>query len=467
MPAPNGSKPTSEAVRPDRLAPYSAEAEQAVLGSVLIDPESYYQVSHFLRPGQFFITRHEMIWTAIQAVIERGDNLDYVSLVDQLRTTGQLDEIGGPAYLTQLMAHTPPSLFVETYAHLVERAAVRRGLIDAAGKIAALGGNEEKDVPVILDEAEAALAAVTADRQVDSTASMKQTANEMLDELDIAGEHPGIPTGFADLDQLLGGLQKSDLLIVASRPGMGKTAWLLTVALHAARHNQRVMIFSLEMDRIQLMRRWLAMETGITTEKQRSGKLTGEEREQLVEATMRFSQLFIWIDDSAALTPPQLEAKARRAYNEHGLDLVIVDYVQLMTAQVGRDANRVQEVSAITRSLKQLARALHVPVLAAAQVSRAVEQRGNKRPMLSDLRESGSLEQDADVVMFLYRDEVYNEQTTTPNECECIVAKHRNGPTGTIGLYFLKERTQFGNLHRGQQLDLEPGYGRSRRDRDE
>ncbi len=437
-------------LRPEQMAPHSVDAEEAVLGSILINPDAYYEVAPFLQAEDFFIVRNAWVWEAITRLHERGEQIDYVTVVEELRQQGRLEEIGGAAYITHLINHTPSSIYAETYGRIVERAALRRRMLTAASTIARLAQQEDSDINDVIDQSEAALFSVTERRLHQELVPIRTALIEYYDRVETLyrqqAESLGVPMGFTDLDRLLGGLQKSDLIIVAGRPGMGKTSWLLTVALNAAKAGVRVAIFSMEMSNEQIVQRLLATETGISMHKLRLGQFKEQEWETFVQAVDRLSKLNIYLDDTPALTPIQMRAKCRRLYSEHGLDLIILDYLQLMSAGSGYSDNRVQEISFISRSLKQLAREMNVPVLAAAQLSRAVEQRQDKRPQLSDLRESGSIEQDADVVMFIYRDEVYNEHTEHPNQAEIIVAKHRNGPTGMVTLFFRKELTQFANL---------------------
>jgi replicative DNA helicase len=447
----------STSARPDQMAPHSVEAEEAVLGSILINPESLYEVASFLQADDFFIVRNSWVWEAILDLHERDEEIDNLTVVEELRQQGRLDEIGGPAYITYLINHTPASIYAEAYGHIVERAALRRRMLGAASEIAQLAHEESADINEVIDRAETSIFAVTERRLHRELVPIRTAISEYFDRIahlyERGGDALGVPTGFTDLDALLGGLQKSDLVIVAGRPGMGKTSWLLSVALNAARLKQRAAIFSMEMSNEQIVQRLVSSETGISTHNLRLGQLDEHEWALFVEATGSLSDLKVYLDDTPALNPLQMRTKCRRLYSEYGLDLIMVDYLQLMTSGAGRQENRVQEISFISRHLKQLARELNTPVLAAAQLSRAVEQRQDKRPQLSDLRESGSIEQDADVVMFIYRDEVYNEDTDRPNQADVIVAKHRNGPTGTVTLFFRKELTQFGNL-RKNDIDL-------------
>jgi replicative DNA helicase len=358
-----------------------------------------------------------------------------------------LNEVGGHAFITQLISNTPTSVHAEVYGRLVERAAIRRKLIRASDEIRALALNEEMTIESVTTEAELKLFDVTDNQLKREFVSMNDAVNEYFDRIEhlmqSSTESIGLPSGFRDLDALLGGFQKSDLLIFAGRPGMGKSSFLLSAAVNAARIGGRIAIFTMEMGVDQLTQRMISMETGIASQKLRLGQLNPNEYSRFVEAAGRVSRFPIYIDDTPALNPIQMRTKCRRLQHEHGIDLVIVDYMQLMNAGGQYQNNRVQEISYISRAMKELARELKVPVFSAAQLSRAVEQRQDKRPVLSDLRESGSIEQDADIVMFLYRDSVYNEATEFPNQAEIIVSKHRNGPTGTISLYFDKSVTKF------------------------
>lgn len=435
---------------PEQMAPHSIEAEEAVLGSILINPDALFDVAPFLQSEDFFIVRNGWVWEALARLHERREQIDYLTVVQELREQNRLEEIGGAAYITYLINHTPSSIYAETYGRIVERAALRRRMLTAAGTIARLAQQEDSDINDLIDRSEATLFAVTERRLRQEVVPIRTAVAEYYDRVEQLYSHQkessGVPTGFTDLDQLLGGLQKSDLLIIAGRPGMGKTGWLLSTAHNAARAGARVAIFSMEMSTEQIVQRLISSETGITAQNLRLGRLKDREWALFVEAVGRLSKLNIYLDDTPALTPLQMRAKCRRLYAEYGLDLIMVDYLQLMNSGAGPSENRVQEISFISRNLKHIAREINVPVVAAAQLSRAVEQRQDKRPQLSDLRESGSIEQDADVVMFIYRDDVYNENTERKNEADILVAKHRNGPTGSVTLFFRKELTQFANL---------------------
>jgi replicative DNA helicase len=440
----------SNGARPDRGVPQSREAEEAVLGSILINPEALFDVAPFLHAEDFYTVSHQQIWDVIITLHDRREPVDFLTVVEELARRGQLEQIGGSAYITSLINAVPTALHAEAYGRIVERTALRRRLIDAAGEIAKVAYEDASEVDEVIDRAESALFNVTQRRLTKELVPIKEVISEYYDRIqylyDHRGEMIGVPTGFIDLDRLLGGLQKSDLVIVAGRPGTGKTSFLLTIALNAARKfGQRIAVFSLEMSSEQLVQRLVSAETGIDSQRLRLGDLKEEEWPLFVQATSRLADTRIFIDDTPSISALQLRTKCRRLYAEYGIDLVLVDYLQLMTGDA-RAENRVQEISYISRNLKALARELDVPILAAAQLSRAVEQRQDKRPILSDLRESGSIEQDSDVVMFIYRDDLYNPETERQNIAEIHVAKHRNGPTGSVDLFFRSQLTQFANL---------------------
>lgn len=431
---------------PEKTVPHDVEAEEAVLGSLLIDPDALYRVASFLRPDDFYIQKNGWIYEAILALHERREPVDLITLRDELEARGLLEEVGGVAYIARLMDAVPTAIHVEAYGRIVEEAAIRRRMISAASDIAQLAYQEAQDIGEVLDRAEQTLFAISQRRITRDLVPIQEIVRQYYDRIeylyDHRGEPLGVPTGFIDLDRLLGGLQKSDLIIVAARPGVGKTSLCLSIARNAARMGKHVAIFSLEMSAEQVVQRLVSAETGIDAQRLRLGQLREEEWPLFVQATGVLSELPIFIDDTPAISALQLRTKARRIHAEHGLDLVVVDYLQLMTSDV-RAENRVQEVSYISRMLKSLARELDVPVLAVSQLSRAVEQRTDKRPVLADLRESGSLEQDADVVMFIYREEMYKPETDKQHIADIIVAKHRNGPTGVVQLFFRQQLAQF------------------------
>jgi len=433
-----------------KLVPQSREAEEAVLGSILINPDAYFDVAEFLQPEDFYIHRHRWIWQSFTRLQESRNPIDYLTVTEDLDQQGQLSEIGGPAYITALINNVPSSLHSEAYGRIVEDAAVRRRMIEAANDIVKLAYDEETALDSVMGDAEKAIFGVSEHRMTRDLAPIKEVLHEYYDRVgELAARDEdvrGVPTGFVDLDKLLGGLQPSDLLIIAGRPGMGKTGFALSIAKTAAQiHKKHVAIFSLEMANEQLVQRLIAQETGIDSQRLRTGKLEESEWPIFTHAIEVMGDTKIFLDDTPGITPLQLRTKCRRLHLEFRLDLIIVDYLQLMTGDGHRGENRVQEVSHISRQLKILARELNVPVLAAAQLSRAVEQRSDKRPVLSDLRESGSLEQDADIVMFIYRQEMYEDDPSKENVAEIIIAKHRNGPIGSVQLIFRKNLAKFEN----------------------
>ena len=443
----------------ERLPPQNREAEEAVLGSLLIDPDAIFEVVGFLRPEMFYATVNRWIYEAILRIHSRNNPIDVLTLLEELRRNDQLEEVGGEPYLTGLVGVVPNSINVESYGRIVEAAGVRRDLLSAAGTIASMAYDEEEDIGVVLDRSEQALFSISEQRTTSDLVHIRQISERYLEHIEelYAREQDivGVPTGFSDLDRITGGLNKSDLIILAARPGMGKTSFQNGIALTAAKmFGKKIAIFNLEMSAEQLVQRMVAAETKIDLQRLMRGNLEDHEWPLFYEAIRRLSETDIFIDDTPSITPMQLRTKCRRLYAEHGLDLIMLDYLQLMQGDKSAGGNRVQEIGEISRGLKQLARELNVPLLAAAQLSRGVESRQDKRPMLSDLRDSGSIEQDADIVMFIYRDDYYNPETSErPNIAEINIAKHRNGPTSTIDLYWNGQRASFANLQ-SQEVQL-------------
>ena len=429
------------------VIPHNREAEEAVVGAVLINPEAYYDLAQFLQAEDFYIHRHRWIWEAFNRLHEKRTPLDFLTVTEELQSAGQLAEIGGPAYLTALLNQVPTSLHAEAYGRMVEAASIRRRMLTAANQIATLAYNEQESVENVIEESEKSIFNVSERRLRHDVIPIRQVLSEVYDRIDDLAKRPedifGVPTGFKDLDRILTGLQPSDLLIIAGRPGQGKSGFLLSVAMNAALlHKKNVAIFSLEMSNEQVAQRLISQQTGIDSQRLRNGKLNEDEWPKFNHAIEVLGDTHIYLDDTPAITPLSLRSKCRRLHMEFGLDLVILDYIQLMGGDTRTD-NRVQEVSYISRNLKVLARELNVPVLAAAQLSRAVEQRTDKHPVLSDLRESGSIEQDADIVMFIYRPDQYEKDTAKQNVAEIIIAKHRNGPTGSVELVFMNNLAKF------------------------
>lgn len=437
----------TESARIERLPPQNTEAEEAVLGGLLIDPDAIIRVAAIVRPEDFYREKHGWIYDAVQILHERREPVDFLTVCDELERRGRLNEVGGAAFITSLINAVPTSIHVEHYARIVERTGTRRRLIDAAGQIAGLAYQEADDVEEVVDHAEQILFGVSERRISRELVPIKAVLSEYYDRIEYLtrhrGEMIGIPTGFTDMDRLLGGLQRSDMVILAARPSVGKTSLALSIAHNASKkHGQRVAFFSLEMSNEQVVQRLISAETAIDSQRLRRGDIAEGEWGRFMKATSDLAEMLFYIDDTPGISALELRTKARRLHAEVGIDLLVVDYLQLMRGDF-RSENRVQEISAISRALKGLARELNVPVLALSQLSRGVESRQDKRPILSDLRESGALEQDADVVIFIYRDEMYNENTERQNIADIIVAKQRNGPTGTVALYFKKELAQF------------------------
>jgi len=437
----------TERSRIERLPPQNVEAEEAILGALLIDPDAIIRVATFLNPEDFYREKHAWIYDTALTLHDRREPIDLLTVCDELERREQLDEVGGPAFITALTNAVPTSIHAEHYARIVERTATRRRLIDAAGQIAALAYQEADDVDEVVDRAEQVLFGVSERRVARELVPIKQVLSKYYDRVEYLtrhrGELIGIPTGYGRIDKLLGGLQRSDLVILAARPSVGKTSLALGFALNAAKkYGQRIAFFSLEMSNEQVIQRLISSETGIDAQRLRRGEIEQDEWGRFMKAASDLAEIYFFIDDTPGASALELRTKARRLHAEVGVDLIVVDYLQLMRGDY-RSENRVQEISSISRALKALARELNVPVLALSQLSRSVESRSDKRPILSDLRESGALEQDADVVMFIYRDEMYNDNTEWPNIADIMIAKHRNGPTGTVQLYFRKELAQY------------------------
>ncbi len=436
----------------EKLLPQNIEAECGVLGSIIIDPEAIVQVSDFLHADDFYRDAHNTIYEVILQLYEEHEPADFITICDELERRNKLEEVGGASYITSLINQVPTSGNVEFYARIVERTAILRRLIHAAGQIAAIA-YEEGDADIALDKAEQLIFNISQRHARSDFTHMREVLAEYMNKLDQLHEHRGtivgVPTGFTDLDRLTGGLQKSDLIVLAARPGIGKSSLALSLAHNTAlKYHNSLAVFSLEMSKDQLAQRLLSMDARIDQQRLRTGIIEEDEWDRIVYAMDTLSESNIWIDDTAGISTMEMRSKARRLQAEHGIDLIIVDYLQLMQATIGgrRNENRVQEISEISRSLKGLARELNVPVLALAQLSRAVESRQSKVPQLSDLRESGSIEQDSDIVMFIYRDDLYNQESERKNIADIIIAKHRNGPVGEISLYFQASQTRFRDL---------------------
>jgi replicative DNA helicase len=427
---------------------YDRELEEALIGAILINPDAFVDVSPKLNSKDFYIQRHEWIWDAFKALLHEDKNIDVLTVKQELENAGKAEESGGMDYLIGLTNLVPSSLHAETYADAIKALAIRRRLLSSANEIAKYAHRKDLSIEAVIEEAEKAVFGVSQDRYNRDLVPLVDVAldySRRIQETSVKSEGiSGLETGLRSVDLVLDGLQKSDLIIVAGRPGMGKTGFLLGIAKHVGmRLRRNVAIFSLEMSNTQLLQRMLAQETDIDSQKLRSAKLSDDEWTRTFHALSILGESRIYIDDTPAITPLQMRSKCQRMKMEEGLDLIIVDYLQLMSSDT-RTENRVQEVSYISRYLKVLARDLEVPVLAAAQLSRAVEQRQDKQPVLSDLRESGSLEQDADIVMFINRPDQMNEDSPFHNLARLAIAKHRNGPTHSgIELVFVERLAMF------------------------
>lgn len=444
----------------EKLPPHNVEAEENVIGSLLIDGTTIYGTATIIQPEDFYYEQNRWIYKACLELYQRNEAIDQITVAQELASRGKLEACGGAAYLSHLISIVPTSLHIEHYAQIVYRLSVMRNLITAAHQIESIGYEGEADVDDSLNKAENALFRLrhgqgprdlihirqVLDRYFETTADMEEKGSA-------GGAIPQVLSGFAGLDEFLGGLQRSDLIIIAGRPSMGKTSLALSIARNAAvKQEACVALFSLEMAREPLVLRLLASEAGVDSRRVRLGFHTEAEEMRIMDATGALSEAPIYIDDSALLRIVEMRSKARRLHFERGIDLIIVDYLQLMQGD-SRGENRVQEISYISRSLKALARELNVPVIAVSQLSRAVEWRASHRPQLSDLRESGSIEQDADVVTFIYRDDYYHTREEWEREypdkdypegiADIIIAKHRNGPTGEIKLHFIPQKAKF------------------------
>lgn len=445
-----------------KIPPQSHEAEQSVLGSILIDQESIARVADIVSPEDYYHEAHRQIYQAMLNLFEHRSPIDLVTVSEELEKAKHFESVGGATYLTNLVNSVPSASNVEHYAAIVGQKATLRRLIQASTKIGELGFDEELDIAKVLDNAEQSLFAVSQRSLKQNFVAIKDILAESFERIDELHKNKGVlrgvPTGFRDLDALLSGLQRSDLVIIAARPSMGKTAIVTNIAAHAAiKEKKSVAFFSLEMGRDQLADRLTSLESGVDSWRIRTGNLTDEDFEKIGYAFGTLAEAPIFIDDSPTLNIMEIRSKCRRLQMDKGLDLVVVDYLQLMEGRSrGNENNRVQEISEISRSLKTLAREINVPVIALSQLSRAVEQRPDKRPMLSDLRESGSIEQDADVVMFIYRDEYYHKDSDRKGITELLIRKHRNGPIGDVELFFIPEQTRFRSVDRQHQGLPEP-----------
>lgn len=434
----------------ERPLPHNLEAERCVLGSILIRNDAFNIAVELVDADDFFRDAHRRVFEQMVGLNERGQAIDFVTIKDELNRAGGLDDVGGPAYISALADGVPRSTNVEHYARIVKEKAKLRSLIHSANKIVSTAYEAERDADTVLDEAEQEIFSIAEDRVHEGFVPLSALVQDSFTTIEKLQEHnslvTGIPTGFTDIDYLTSGFQPADLIIVAGRPSMGKTAFVLNVAQHIGTKTEKTVgFFSLEMAKEQLFQRMLTTEAKIDAHRFRTGQLSDGDYKQLSTAMGLLESARVFIDDTAGISVLEMRAKSRRLKAEHGLDLVIVDYIQLMQGR-GRFENRTQELASISRSLKGLAKELGVPVVALSQLSRAPEARSDRRPQLSDLRESGALEQDADVVIFIFREEMYEETPENQNLAEIIVGKQRNGPTGNVKLAFIKQQTRFQNL---------------------
>jgi replicative DNA helicase len=435
----------------DRTPPHNIEAEQAVIGAIFLEPQAITSASEILSPDDFYRAAHQKIYEVILTLSEKGEPIDLVTVTSDLQDRKLLEEVGGVSYLSDLANSVPTAANIEYYSQIVEEKSLLRRLIRTATEITKNGYVGEDEVEDILNEAERSILEVARRKRSGSFKAIKDVLVETYDNIELLnnreGEITGIPTGFKHLDQMTAGFQRNDLIIVAARPSVGKTAFALNIAQNVAtKTTENVAIFSLEMGAEQLVMRMLCAEGNIDAQRLRTGKLQPEDWQKLTMAMGSLSNAGIYIDDTPGIRINELQAKCRRLKQESGLGMILIDYLQLIVGSGKTGENRQQEVSEISRSLKGLARELQVPVIALSQLSRGVESRQDKRPMMSDIRESGSIEQDADIVAFLYRDDYYDKESENKNIIEIIIAKQRNGPVGTCELAFVKEYNKFVNL---------------------
>jgi replicative DNA helicase len=435
---------------PGRVPPHDQDAEMSVLGSILLDPLSVAKVLQFLHPEDFYRENNGQIYRAALDLFAAGEPIDNVTLAAQLQTMGMLDRVGGRTQLASMQSAVPTAANIEYYGRIVKEKAYKRRLISAGSNIAGFGYDDGVEAEEAINQAQSLVFGVADDRDQRELARLYDLLGPAMERISLQMESGqgviGVPSGFHDLDRMTGGFKDSDLIIVAGRPSMGKTSLALNIALHAALESKKaIAIFSLEMSKEQLTERLLTEQAQIDAQRLHRGQLSEAEYDRVSNALGPLGEAAIYIDDTPAMDELTLQLKARQAKMRHNIDLIVVDYLQLMHGRSRGDDNRVQEVSSISRALKGLARELRIPVIAISQLSRAPEQRPDKRPILSDLRESGAIEQDSDVVMFLYRPEYYKSDER-PGIAEVIVAKHRNGPTGMIELKFRRDHTRFYNL---------------------
>lgn len=435
----------------DRVPPHNHEAEQSVLGAIFLEPQALITAAEVVMPEDFYRVAHQRIFETMLRLSDQGKAIDVVTVTEELSAKKELEDVGGISYISEIANAVPTAANIGHYAKIVEEKSILRRLIRVATTIVEDGFSREDEVEALLSEAERKMMEVANRKNAGDFKHIKDVLVETYDNIEKLhtrkGDVTGIPTGFRDLDRITAGFQRNDLIIVAARPSVGKTAFALNVAQNVAtKTDENVAIFSLEMGAEQLVMRMICAEGNIDAQVLRTGSLTTEDWRKLTMAMGSLSNAGIYIDDTPGIRVNEIRAKCRRLKQESGLGMILIDYLQLIQGSGGSQANRQQEVSDISRSLKGLARELKVPVIALSQLSRGVEQRQDKRPMMSDLRESGSIEQDADIVSFLYREDYYDKETENQNMIEIIIAKQRNGPTGTVTLAFVKEFNKFVNI---------------------
>ncbi len=439
----------------ERTLPHNLEAERSVLGAILVHNDAFNTAAQVIDSGDFYRDAHRRIFDRMITLSERNEAIDFVTLKEELSRGGDLDNVGGPAYIASLVDGVPRATNIEYYARIVKEKATLRNLIYAANKILTSAYEADQEPELILDEAESSIFAVADDRLKAGFVPMRDLVKESFPKIELLFEHKrlvtGVPTGFVDLDEMTRGFQPGDLVIIAARPSMGKTSLVLNIAQHVAvQPDLTVGFFSLEMSKESLFIRLLTSEAQIDSHRLMSGAIGQKDYGRISHALETLSAMRLFIDDTANVGVLEMRAKSRRLQAEHGLNLLVLDYIQLMTAR-GRHENRTLELASISRSLKGLAKELNIPIVVLSQLSRAPEARADHRPQLSDLRESGALEQDADVVILIYRDDAYNRDPNNPDAgiAELILAKQRNGPTGIVRLAFLREQTRFASLAPG------------------
>ncbi len=437
----------------DKLPPQNIDAEQSILGAILIDKEAVHRVADILDVDSFYKEAHKLIFKAMLRLLAKGEPLDLVTVTEELRSSGHQEQTGGAFYLTDLINAVPTSANIEYYARIIMEKAILRRLISTGSEIVTSAFEENADVDSVLDVAQKLIFDVAQKKSKKNFFHVKDILPSVMDRIEEVyenkGQIQGVSSGFPDYDKMTAGFTPADLIIIAARPSMGKTALALTIAQNAAVKDKKIIaLFSCEMSMESLVQRMLCSDAEIDAQKLRTGNLFDYEWKKLTRSLGRLSEAPIYIDDTPSITPLELRAKARRLKIEHGLDMIVVDYLQLMSGSKSYSENRTQEIAEIARSLKGIARELQVPVIALSQLSRAVEQRNDRIPRLSDLRESGEIEQTADLVVFIHREDYYDQMAPTNNQADIIIAKHRNGPTGTIQLVFRKELAKFVNKER-------------------